>query len=95
MTIRITLPIRRATYRWRWGWPPLRRGLRIVGYVTYEGSSTVWHNVETGQRADTVLEGRLAGLAWLYSRYRGTKPVVWNLPDAHGHRSGVLLRRVP
>jgi hypothetical protein len=38
--------------------------------VTYSGSVTVWHNIKTGRRANTWMEGKLSNIAWKYNRDR-------------------------
>lgn len=38
--------------------------------VIYEGSSTVWHDVETGRRPGTVMEGFLSSVEWKAQRER-------------------------
>lgn len=55
LTCRIT-----ATVPARWWWPWGRRVTR-----TWEGGSTVWHDVETGRRAGPVFESELSAIDWL------------------------------
>ena len=38
---------------------------------TYQGSGTVWHDIETGKRPGIQLERDLAAAAWLYEKRGG------------------------
>jgi hypothetical protein len=47
---------------WCWSWP-LSYFLRSQK-VVYRGSGTVWHELETGRRANTSVEYRLSEIEW-------------------------------
>lgn len=60
-------------------WPEWRIfGFRIrrAKTITYRGSCTVWHRLDTGERASTPLESHLSDLWWSmeYSQIREVSP---------------------
>lgn len=46
--------------------------------ATYRGNCTVWHNLETGERCGTLLEGALSNIWWArtHGNQKGSTEVV-------------------
>lgn len=62
--MRITLTFTRGFWWWK------RTYTR-----TFEGECTVWHDIKTGRRPGTVIEGRLSEIEWLRNQ-TGSQEVV-------------------